>query len=318
MKHHNFKKLLLASALAVAINGGAVVASGTPSTPISKEGIIPYIIDGANPGGNRTCGEVGLAFFNNATTYSCYSARSNYESGAFDKTFVDLSGNDGCKDTTIDVSVTGNTLVSWSSTGGTVGAAIVKGSAAANVYNYMPQIFGDSGLASPVNPSNGNAGLSNLTFCWNPDPKEPPACYESDTAWGAGSRYITRGNWATYTAYGADKTVDLYAGQTKLAGAVHFSAVANGKVIITINLNEGWRFRMKPVNDVEGEFANNVHVNGYAATPAAINPAPGSFPWVKVAVGSSTSIEVDAKAFYGVHADVEKQVACPVEEETPE
>lgn len=315
MKQHSLKKALLTSVLALAINGSAVAAFpvGTASTPISDKGITPYIIDGANPGGNRTCGEVGVAFFGNATYYQCYSGRVNYDSasGSFGNTFVDVSGNVDCANTTISVSTDG-TLVSWTSTGGNVGAAIVKGSAAANVYNYFPQLNDDSGLASPVNSSGGNAGLSNLTFCWNPDAQEPPLCYTSDTAWGAGSRYLTRGNWGTYTAYEPNKTVNFYAGQTKLAGTVNFSAIVDGKVTMTITLNEGWRFRMKPVNDAEGQYANNVHVNGYDLEPKGITPIPGSFPWVKVAEGSSTTIEVPAYNFYGVYADVESVVACPV------
>lgn len=315
MKQHSLRKALLTSVLALAINGSAVAeiptgVNGTASTPISDKGITPYIIQGANPGGNRTCGEVGFATLPNATHFQCYSQRVSYN-GLF-ATFVDISGKEGCANTTINVTVTDGTYVEWWSTGGPVGAAIVKGSAAANVYYYFTPLNGDSGLASPVNSSTGNAGLSNLTFCWNPDPQEPPVCYTSDTAWGAGSRYLTRGNWGTYTAYEPNQTVNFYAGQTKLAGTVNFSAIVDGKVTITITLNEGWRFRMKPVNDVEGQYANNVHVNGYDLEPKGITPIPGSFPWVKVAEGSSTTIEVSAYNFYGVHADVESVVACPV------
>jgi hypothetical protein len=48
-----------------------------------------------------------------------------------------------------------------------VGAVIVKGSAAPNVYYYGPDgTLEDSGLASPINASGSPAGLSNLTFCF--------------------------------------------------------------------------------------------------------------------------------------------------------
>lgn len=47
-----------------------------------------------------------------------------------------------------------------------VGAVIVKGSNAANVYYYPNGTMKDSGLASPVNASGNPAGLSNLTFCF--------------------------------------------------------------------------------------------------------------------------------------------------------
>lgn len=326
MKQHSLRKALLTSVLALAINGSAVAeiatVKGTLSSPTSIERkITPYIIQSDTQGGNRTCGEVGDAFFGNAEYYQCYSGRVNYDSvnGSFGNTFVDVSGNVDCANTTINATVTDGTYVSWSSTGGPVGAAIVKGSDAANVYNYDPPVNSDSGLASPRNSSGNYAGLSNLTFCWNPDPQEPPVCYASDTAWGAGSRYLTRGNWGTYTAYEPNKTVNFYAGQTKLAGTVNFSAIVGGKVTITITLNEGWRFRMKPANDVEGKYANNVHVNGYVVAPVQITPIPGTFPSAKVAEGSSTTIEVPAYTltgeqynFYGVHAAVESVVACPV------
>jgi hypothetical protein len=38
------------------------VTANIASTPESNGGIIPYIIPGSNPGGNRTCAEVSLAF----------------------------------------------------------------------------------------------------------------------------------------------------------------------------------------------------------------------------------------------------------------
>lgn len=133
-----------------------VLAAMEASEPVSDGGVTPYIIDGANQGGNRTCEEVGLAFYDDADYYEFSSERVNYEGGVFDAAFPGgLTVN------------TDGTYVSFSSTFG-IGAVIVKGSAAANVYEYNPPTYGDSGLAAPVNPSNGSAGLSNITFCWNP------------------------------------------------------------------------------------------------------------------------------------------------------
>jgi hypothetical protein len=167
----------LASVLALGLSGGAfaeeVTLPGTASTPISAGGVTPYIIDGANPGGNRTCEEVGLAFFGDKEHYRCESSRSDYESGGFLHSFGDITGNDGCGINQITVDVTEGTYVRFVSTTG-VGAAIVKGSDDANVYAYDPQVISDSGLASPPNASGNPAGLSNLTFCWNPDAPVPP------------------------------------------------------------------------------------------------------------------------------------------------
>jgi hypothetical protein len=136
---------------------GSALAN-TASSPVSDVGVTPYIIDGANPGGNITCEEVGLAFFDDAGYYEFSSDRVNYEGGAFDAAFPN-----GLTVTT------GGTYVSFSSAFG-IGAVIVKGSNDANVYVYDPQVTSDSGLASPTNASGNPAGLSNITFCWNADP----------------------------------------------------------------------------------------------------------------------------------------------------
>lgn len=122
-----------------------------------------------------------------------------------------------------------------------------------------------------------------------------------ETAWAAGNRYVKKGNWATYTPYdGSEKIVTLYAGQTMEAGTVTFSAPAEGKVTITITLNDGWRFA-----DVD----ENVKVQDYAAAPPSGNPSPGLFAWkATFDVGAtSDSIDVPLNNYYGVHVDVERK-----------
>jgi hypothetical protein len=145
-------------ALALALIAVVPVLALTASSPVSDGGITPYIIDGANPGGNRTCAEVGLAFFDDADYYEFSSDKVDYEDDAFQGTFpAGLTVN------------TDGTYVSWSSTFG-IGAVIVKGTNDANVYVYDPQAKSDSGLASPsAGKSGGPGGLSNITFCWNPE-----------------------------------------------------------------------------------------------------------------------------------------------------
>jgi len=61
------------------------------------------------------------------------------------------------------------TYFDWSATN-SIGAVIVKGGNAANVFYYDPQAFSDSGLYSPLNASGKPAEISHVTFCWNPDP----------------------------------------------------------------------------------------------------------------------------------------------------
>jgi hypothetical protein len=130
-------------------------------------------------------------------------------------------------------------------------------------------------------------------------------CYEfmGETAWADGDRYVTRGNWATYTPYVADSTVTLYAGQYYEAGTVHFSAVDGGKVTITINLTGDWEFAPED---------ENVKIQDYAYAPSG-NPSPGGFDHKGTASGQSFSIEVPANSFYGVHVDVGYWVEVPCE-----
>lgn len=328
VKHTRLAMTAMTSILALGLGSGAMAAepqegTGTASARISDGGITPYIIfpDRAgelNNGGNRTCEGVGDAFFGNVNYYSCSSARANYSetSDSFDATFTDVSGNPGCNNNAIDVTVTDGTSVAFNATPDGVGAAIVKGSNDANVYVYNPQKNSDSGLTSPLNASGNPAGLSNLTFCWNPVGQETE-CFEDETAWAAGTRYTPKGNWATYTSYeGVAKTVTLFAGQTMEAGTVQFSEPnAGGLVTITITLNEGWRFALNPAgeNEFGSVYDNNIKVQDYATAPSG-NPAPGLFQWKTIAEGQTGSITVNANNFYGVHVDVEHQVDCPVPE----
>jgi hypothetical protein len=274
----------------------------TASTPVSSGGVTPYIIDNEGStcngynGGNRCCEDAGAAF---GTTFEYSSDRVNYEYGEFDAAFpAGFTVN------------TDGTYLTWSFTAPagyclSEMAVIVKGSNAANVYYYDltgdPQsASGDAGLASPVNASGGNADLSNLTFCYNLVPCEEPCEWIGETAWSAGNRYVSRGNWATWTPYnGTAKTVNLIAGQNYVAGQVSFSAAVGGEVTIAITLNPGFRLE---------DVAEAVKIQGYNATPPAVNPAPGLFTTYK---GSELTVTVPAFTVgYGVHVNVEREV-CP-------
>jgi hypothetical protein len=119
-----------------------------------------------------------------------------------------------------------------------------------------------------------------------------------ETAWAANEdeplslRYTTRGNWATYVDLQGfeetGKTVNFYSAQTLLVGTVSFSAVADGMVTITIDLDPGFSY----------EDGSIIAVQDYAAAPSG-NPAPGLFDH-HFAPGEP--ILVPANAFYGVHA----------------
>ena len=144
---------------------------------------------------------------------------------------------------------------------------------------------------------NGNLNLSDSA-------KVTVVCklrFKGETAWAANGDEPLElpyggGNWATYVAYdGNEKTTNLYAGQTMLAGTVHFSAPSGGQVTITISLGSGWIF--------DPNVMENVKVQDYAEPPSG-NPSPGSFDWKGTASGSSFSITVPENKYYGVHADV--------------
>lgn len=133
-----------------------------PGTPVSMEGVVPYIIPGANQGGNRTCAEVA-SYFNTSFAvcgdkldYSDYDYDGDNEfSGTFPEGLnVSLDG--------IYISFDIDGCIKIGDEFYKVGAVIVKGSNAANVYYYPDGSTGDSGLAAPGE----KPMLSNLTFCF--------------------------------------------------------------------------------------------------------------------------------------------------------
>jgi hypothetical protein len=137
--------------------------------------------------------------------------------------------------------------------------------------------------------------------------QDEEACYEfiAETAWSEGDRYITRGNWATYSAY-EDGDAILYAGQNIPVGVVTFTEVFEG-VEITIGVTAPWIF--DPVEE-------NVKIQDYELAPSG-NPRPGQFGYKASATEPSFTIIVPANNFYGVHVNVGQwvEVECPPEEE---
>lgn len=146
--------LLAAGALAVAAMANA---AEVPSAPTSAAGIVPFmLVPPPNNGGNVSCADLGYAFDTGSGT-----GGNNYQegSGTFQHSWP--SG--------ITVVVTDDKYVAWSSATTPILAVVVKGSNAANVYEYDGTLDNDSGLASPVNASGNPAGLSNLRFCSDQD-----------------------------------------------------------------------------------------------------------------------------------------------------
>jgi hypothetical protein len=152
--------------------------------------------------------------------------------------------------------------------------------------------------AGSVNVANGQTVTCEIT---NTEDQPPVG---TETAWaanGLGEAFVgtlpyntgNTGNWATYVAYSADKTVTLFAGKTMDVGTVHFSAPDNGQVKITITLTGGWMF----------EAGSVVAVQDYSSAPSG-NPNPGGFDHKEPASGTTHEIWVPLNNFYGVHAVV--------------
>lgn len=268
-----FKRLSLAMALILVLAFSGVALAQTASTPVSDRGVVPMLYQDG-PGGNVECSQVGNYMYSSPRFDNGYQYAWTY--GPF------------------TWSTTDNTYLSWSGVHDGM-AVILKGGPGANVYTYDASYTYDSGLASPpVGAQQNPAELSNLTFCWNP---APPVC-SYETAWSAGPRYVTRGNWATYTPYAEDSTVTLFAGQTMAAGTVHFSAPdVDGNVTITIAFNAGW--------GLNAGATEAVKIQGYDSVPSG-NPAPGLFTTYK---GNLLTVTVPQYAYYGVHVDVQY---CPM------
>ena len=134
---------------------GSATATAESAAGTSDAGVVPELWSGNRPGGNVTCAE--LAPGADLIT----SPRLEWSGG----------GIKGTVPAGLDIVVSGETTVSWSSAW-PMTAVIVKGGNAANVYRYQPAVSSDGGLVTPHNSSGGHAEVSNLTFCWLDEPEE--------------------------------------------------------------------------------------------------------------------------------------------------
>jgi hypothetical protein len=199
---------------------------------------------------------------------------------------------------TITISNSNGKTFDWSiSAGYTVCKVIVKASTGALIYSYE-DATSDAGLVAPEGKD-----ISHVTFCFN----ETDACYEEESAWAEGDRYVKKGNWAMYVKYeGVAKSVRIIADFTNYVhiGTATFSAPdGNGKITIEITLIDGAIFYYD-LNDPL--YDNNLKIQGYSSAPTK-TPSPGSFAYkYRVDPGSSTYTTplIPRSNFYGVHLDV--------------
>lgn len=242
---------VIASGAVVGIGAAAQAVDGTASQPVSDGGVTPYLIDGANSGGNIGCSEVGQAFFGDPNYYE-FEAPSGGTGG---NDYV--SGNDFAQPwpAGLTVTVTDGKYVAFNSTFA-IGAVIVKGSNDANNYVYVPQESADSGLASPINASGNPAGLSNLRFCWN-DGDAPPASPLTVTKDASGSYD------KTYT-WDIEKDVDKTS-VTKPAGKATFNYT------VKVSHDDGTISNVKVTGDITVTNPNSADVTGVTVTDKILN-----------------------------------------------
>jgi hypothetical protein len=201
-------------------------------------------------------------------------------------------------------------LCDWTVDPFPVGLVYVKAGTLAHYFYYDPEVFGDFDAYPPVTADN----VSHVSWCWNVTGENGDECYQDETAWADGDRYVERGNWATYSPYVADSCVTLYAGQTMDAGTACFSNESAGYVDIIFELANGFIFYY----DVADDEDDNIKIQDYEFAPSG-NPAPGLFLWKAMApVGSTVyTVTVPLNNFYGIHLDVAYQIDCPESEPEP-
>ena len=128
---------------------------------------------------------------------------------------------------------------------------------------------------------------------------EEEKCYDwkTESAWSAGTRYTSKGNWATFsTSTDLASGVTLYAGKTIDIGTAKLSSG-----VLTITLKNGWELIPN---------SSSVKIQGYTTAPSG-NPAPGRFTTYK---GSSLTPTLSSFSFYGIHLDVRKSIEVPCPE----
>jgi hypothetical protein len=215
-----------------------VITQPTVSSPVSLgAGVTPYLIPGANNGGNRTCAEVATAF---NTSFDLCGDKLDYGDYGFSGSFPDG----------LNVTVTNGKYVAFDMADCImigdkyykVGAVIVKGSDQANVYYYVGGILSDSGLAAPVNASGSPSGLSNLTFCFVECDTQMPEVVIAVKSWYWGS-YVD--NVGSDFAYAVSVGTNVYTANDwcDVLGINYFPTTSDFDLsgnVGTVHVEVGW------------------------------------------------------------------------------
>lgn len=200
-----------------------------PSGPATPGGVAPYVIPGANQGGNRTCAEVGLFFMDDAAYFDFCGERVDYENLAtgFPAGLEVTSDGKYLSFKAEDCILIGDKFYQ-------VGAVIVKGGPAANVYFYENGTLGDTNLNAPVNASGKPAGISNVTFCFI-------LCEDQPQMVIAFKSYLNNSDWTCTT--GGPGNIGFVAYYNFQPGNV-------GKIYLSANTNPASGDLTKPVGNI--------------------------------------------------------------------
>lgn len=214
------KRLLaLVAVAAMALGVAGPVAAATeaiPSSPTSTtQEVQPYLLrqggQPVGPGGNVTCGQLGdFAWQSDKVDFTEEMAYTDVPMDIYEW----VNGMKGDMVGTVLVSYDPDTKRVDFSANVPIEAAIVKGGADANVYDYRPDgVTLDTGLGAPPNASGGSAGLSNLTFCTNPFDNPPSNEWCSPGYWRQPHHL---GSWEA-TGYSPDELYSNYFGTNTLS-----------------------------------------------------------------------------------------------------
>jgi len=203
--------------------------SEDPSGPSTPGGVAPFIIPGANPGGNRTCAEVGTFFRNDPAYFDYCGERVDYGefAGAFPSGLEVTSDGKYLSFTAAECFMIGGKFYK-------VGAVIIKGGPAANVYFYETGTLSDSNLTAPVNSSGKPAGISNVTFCFIECDNPPQLVI-------AFKSYLNNSDWTCTT--GGPGNIGFVAYYEFKAGNV-------GKIYLSANTTPATGDLTKPVGNI--------------------------------------------------------------------
>lgn len=192
-----------------------------PSTPISGDGVTPRLWTD-----NPTCADIGYGFafkLNGSPTGTFPLDGSN---GG------ELMGGappDSANWVTVSNVSGGNSVFDWSSSLG-IDAVIVKASNEANVYVYVPEDLGDTGLGSPANVTPIHA-ISHIDFCYD---------YEVDVSKTADPSFTRTWEWsisksvdpATWDLFTGDTGTSLYTVSVVKTGYTDSDWAVAGSIVI--------------------------------------------------------------------------------------